>query len=60
MEDATIIAYVDAACALHGLVLDADARARVIETFRRTAQLAAPLLEFDLPADMEPAHTFKA
>ncbi|HEY8100637.1 MAG TPA: DUF4089 domain-containing protein [Burkholderiaceae bacterium] len=60
MKDATIIAtYVDATLALHDLTLSADARERVIETFTRTASLITPLLEFELPAEIEPAPVFK-
>jgi hypothetical protein len=61
MKDATMIAsYVDAALALHGLTLAADARERVIETFTRTANLITPLLEFELPDEIEPASVFTA
>jgi len=56
----TIVQYVDAALALHELALAPDARERVIETFTRTANIAAPLLAFELPAELEVAHTFKA
>ncbi len=61
MKDATTIAnYVDAALALHELTLSADARIRVIETFTRTAGLVAPLLEFELPVEIEAAPIFTA
>jgi hypothetical protein len=61
MKDATMIAnYVDAALELHEITLAADARVRVIETFARTANLIAPLLEFELPVEIEPAPVFTA
>jgi hypothetical protein len=59
-DAATLIQYVDAACAVHELTLAEDVRERVIETFMRTAHLAEPLLAFELPAELEVAHTFKA
>lgn len=58
VDSETVAAYVDAACALQGLALGDDRRARVIEQFARIAAIAAPLLEVELPADVEPASTF--
>jgi hypothetical protein len=60
MTDAEIAAYVDAACAAAGLALDADERLRVIAHFTRTAALAAPLLDLELPAEVEMAPVFRA
>jgi hypothetical protein len=60
MNTTDIAQYVDAACALHELTLAPEVRARVIETFTRTAIIAEPLLAFELPAELEIAHTFKA
>ena len=59
-DDTSIAQYVDAASALHGMTLAPDARARVIETFSRTTLLIEPLLEFELPVEIEPAPIFKA
>lgn len=58
VDSQAIAAYVDAACALQGFTLAADHRARVIEQFARIAAIAAPLLEVELPVDVEPASTF--
>ncbi|MFO1415630.1 MAG: AtzG-like protein [Burkholderiales bacterium] len=60
MTDAQIAAYVDAACALQGLVLAPDERLRVIAHFTRTAAMAAPLLALDLPPECEMAPVFRA
>lgn len=54
-----IAQYVDASCAMLKLELDSPARERVIDTFMRTAQLAGPLLAFELPPELEVAHSFK-
>ena len=58
MTDAELATYVDAACAVAGLVLTPDERGRVIEHFARAAALAQPLLELALPADVEIAAVF--
>ncbi len=55
-----IAAYIDAACALHGLALAPDQRLRIIQTFGMTAQLVAPLMAFELPPEIETAPVFKA
>lgn len=57
--DATA-AYVDAACAQHGIVLAADERERVIVQYARFAAIAAPLLAAALPEDVEQAPVFRA
>jgi hypothetical protein len=54
MRDADATAYVDAACDLAGLPLDAAARGRVAIQFVRLAAVAAPLLAVPLPDDAEP------
>ena len=41
--DDAIAAYVDAACAQHGIALAADERARVLAQYARLAAIAAPL-----------------
>lgn len=58
VDQESIATYVDAACALQGFALAAGHRTRVIEQFARIAAIAAPLLEVELPADVEPASTF--
>lgn len=57
-EDA-LAAYVDAACAQHGIALTPDERVRVIAQYARLAALAAPLVECPLPADVDPAPVFR-
>jgi len=59
MNEQEVAAYVDAACAAHGIVLAPDARERVIAQFARTAALAAPLLALELPPDVEMAPVFR-
>ena len=51
--------YLDAALALHGLVLD-DTRRREVETQLRLLEEMAQRIEaFPLPADVEPANIFR-
>lgn len=59
-ESSAVARYVDAALELQGLELDASQRRRVIETFTATAALAAPLLAYELPDDVDPATVFRA
>lgn len=59
MTDAEIAAYVDAACALHGLLLAPDERERVLAHFTRTVSMTAPLLALDLPAACESAPVYR-
>ncbi len=59
MTDSEIASYVDAACRVQGLVLTAAERDRVIATFARIADIAAPVLELELPADIEQAPIFR-
>jgi hypothetical protein len=59
INEQEVAAYVDAACAAHGIVLAADERERVITQFARTAALAAPLLALELPPDVEMAPLFR-
>jgi hypothetical protein len=54
-----LAAYVDAACAQHGIALAPDERARVVAQYARLAALAAPLVECPLPADVDPAPVFR-
>jgi hypothetical protein len=60
MTDEEIAAYIDAACALHRLVLSAQERAEVIAQFGRLAGIAAPLLDVALPVSAEMAPVFRA
>lgn len=59
MDEDKLAAYVDAACALHGLELEWAERKRVLEHFARLASLAQPLLDAPLPAEVEPAPVFE-
>jgi hypothetical protein len=58
MNEQHFPAYVDAACAVNGIVLAADERDRVIDHFARVAAIAAPLLELTLPPGAEMAPVF--
>jgi hypothetical protein len=58
MTDVETATYVDAACAVQGLVLPAEARARVLEQFARIATIAAPVLALGIPPEVEPANVF--
>jgi hypothetical protein len=51
--------YVDAACIANGIVLAVDERERVIVHFLRTVAIAAPLLQFELPAELDMAPVFR-
>jgi len=51
--------YVDTACPANGLALSAEERERVIAQFARIADIAAPLLALDLPAEVESASVFQ-
>jgi hypothetical protein len=57
--DDALAAYVDAACAQHGIALAADERARVLAQYARLAAIAAPLVALPLPADVDPAPVFR-
>jgi hypothetical protein len=59
MTDSEIVSYVDAACRAQGLTLTADERLRVIANFTRIAVIAAPVLQLELPADIEQAPIFR-
>jgi len=59
MTGSEFAAYVDAACALQGLVLTAEARARVLAQFALVAAIAAPVLAIELPPEVEPANVFQ-
>ena len=59
MNEQQLRAYVDAACAANGIALAADERDRVIDHFTRIAAIAAPLLEAQLPLEVEMASVFR-
>jgi uncharacterized Zn finger protein len=59
MTDSEISAYVDAASRVQGLTLTGDERVRVIANLARIAAIAAPLLDLELPADIEQAPIFR-
>jgi uncharacterized Zn finger protein len=60
MTDSEIGSYVDAACRMQGLTLTPEERIRVVANFARIAAIAAPLLDLELPADIEQAPIFRA
>lgn len=59
MDEQTISAYVDAALALHDLVLTPERRAAVIEQFRLLTTMAGQFLDQPLALDDEPAPVFR-
>ena len=59
-DNSKIALYVDASLALHGLALDGAQRERVLAAFTMMHAVAAPLLDYALPAEVEPAPVFTA
>ena len=59
MTEGDAAAYVDAACAVHGIALRDDERARVTAHFVRLGALAATLVDLDLADDVEIAPVFE-
>ena len=51
--------YLDAALALHGLVLDDTRRHDVEKQLRLLESMARLIEDFPLPADVEPANIFR-
>jgi hypothetical protein len=51
--------YVEAALAVHGIVLSPAARDAVLVQFARLAAVAAPLQALDLPPEVELAPVFR-
>jgi hypothetical protein len=51
-------AYVDAAAKLIGLPIDPAHRPGVVANLERIAQMAALVMEFDLPEETEPAPVY--
>jgi hypothetical protein len=59
MNQRDLNAYVTAAATAQRLELDAAQLERVAQVFARTASLAQPLLDFDLPEAVEPAPVYR-
>jgi len=59
VNERDIAAYVDTACALQGIELAADERARVVDHFARILVIATPLIELELPDSVELAPVFE-
>lgn len=51
--------YVDQTAALLGLTVSPEMRPSVIENFERVIAIAQPVLDFELPDNLEPAPTFE-
>jgi hypothetical protein len=56
-DEATI--YVEGAACIQGFTLSADQLARVAAVFVRNAEMAALVMEFELPETAEPAPQFR-
>ncbi len=52
-------AYVDQTAALLGLTIPPELRSSVVENFDRIVAIAQPVLDFELPENLEPAATFE-
>lgn len=52
-------AYVEQTAALLGLKIPPEIRSSVVEQFDRIVAIAQPVLDFELPDDLEPAATFR-
>ena len=50
--------YVDQTAALLGLKISPEIRPSVVENFERIMAIAQPVLDFELPDNLEPAPTF--
>jgi hypothetical protein len=59
MDEPDIRAYVAAAARAQGMVLDGGQLEQAVAVFTRTAAIAAPLLAFELPEEVEPAPVFR-
>jgi len=59
MTEGNAGAYVDAACAVHGIALREGERARVIAHFMRLGVLAQSLVDLQLVDDVEMAPVFE-
>ncbi len=51
--------YVKQTAELMGLKLTPEYLPGVVDNFERLTEIAALVMEFDLPKDLEPAHTFE-
>ncbi|MEO1095299.1 MAG: DUF4089 domain-containing protein [Cyanobacteria bacterium J06638_28] len=52
-------AYVEQTAALLGLEIPPEIRSSVVEHFDRIVAIAQPVLDFELPDNLEPAATFE-
>jgi hypothetical protein len=52
--------YIEASELMHELVMTAEQRRRVVDTFEMTAAMIAPLLDYRLPPEVEAAPVFRA
>ncbi|MEM0978912.1 MAG: DUF4089 domain-containing protein [Cyanobacteria bacterium P01_H01_bin.58] len=52
-------AYVEQTAALLGLEIPSEIRSSVVEHFDRIVAIAQPILDFELPDDLESAATFE-
>ena len=57
--DSDLVRYLDAALALHGLVLDETRRRDVEKQLRLLEGMARLIEDFPLAADVEPANIFR-
>lgn len=55
----SIDAYVDQTAALLDLKIPNDIRASVVDNFAQIVAIARPVLDFELPDDLESAATFE-
>ncbi len=59
MTSEEIAAYVEATARLQGFVLTPEQLARVAAVFARTGEMAALVMDFELPQSAEPAPQFR-
>lgn len=57
--DSDLVCYLDAALALHGLVLDETRRSDVEKQLRLLEDMARRIEDFPLANDVEPANIFR-
>jgi hypothetical protein len=60
MDDAALAAWVEANAAALGLAIPPECRPGVLEHAARMHQLAALVMTYPLPAEVEPAAVFRA
>lgn len=59
VDDAAIAAYVDQMAQLLDLSLPEDIRPQVVQNFAQIQAIAQPVLDFELPDQIEPAPIFR-